>query len=385
MEQFAALGTVIERLYDAALDQNAWHSALQSLAAAFKADASALLYWEKPNSGPRVDCIQTHGYADTAAADYAAYYHPLDVRIPHISTLSAGGVYLDDLQLPFAAIGKSAIFNEFYRPMGLGRGAAVNLFNGEERTGLFSLHRGLGAPAFEEADRVSLQLLAPHVARVLQVRGTLARAGALAKGLEQALDHMPMPVLLLDALGAPVARNAAAEAMLGRSASPLRLVHGRVTGATSAVDTTFRASLAVAHGLASGRASAKAALPILRLARLDGSGVISVLLAPVRPGQSASHPMVVVFAAEPETHTRPDASLLAAQFGLTAAEAQVALALAGGARVEEIAEQRGVGRETVRIQLRGLFAKTGTASQGQLVGRLLRGLGALRRPQTGRG
>ena len=61
-------------------------------------------------------------------------------------------------------------------------------------------------------------------------------------------------------------------------------------------------------------------------------------------------------------------------FGLTAAEAQVAIDIAAGRSVEDIAASRSVTRNTVRSQLKSIFDKTNTHRQLQLA-TLVAGLG----------
>jgi DNA-binding CsgD family transcriptional regulator len=57
---------------------------------------------------------------------------------------------------------------------------------------------------------------------------------------------------------------------------------------------------------------------------------------------------------------------LTAAFGLTAAEAQVAVAVAGGKSRDAIAAMRGVSMETLRAQLRSVYQKTGCSRETQL-------------------
>ena len=67
---------------------------------------------------------------------------------------------------------------------------------------------------------------------------------------------------------------------------------------------------------------------------------------------------------------------LARRFGLTRAEAAVALALADGLTAAEIAERRGASVHTVRNQVKSALAKTESRRQSDLA-RLVE---ALRRP-----
>jgi DNA-binding CsgD family transcriptional regulator len=57
---------------------------------------------------------------------------------------------------------------------------------------------------------------------------------------------------------------------------------------------------------------------------------------------------------------------------LTPAEGRVAALIAQGIAPERAAERLGVSRETVRNQLRAVFAKTGTHRQSELVALLAR-------------
>lgn len=65
------------------------------------------------------------------------------------------------------------------------------------------------------------------------------------------------------------------------------------------------------------------------------------------------------------------AERLRAMFGLTLAEAAVALHIANGNNMRNFAEQRKLSRHTARNQLQQVFDKTGVHSQAELV-RLLR-------------
>lgn len=68
----------------------------------------------------------------------------------------------------------------------------------------------------------------------------------------------------------------------------------------------------------------------------------------------------------------PQAALIQGLFDLTPSEARVAQAIAAGAQPADIARQQGVGVDTVRTHMKGVFAKTGTSRQAELA-LLLRG------------
>ncbi len=80
--------------------------------------------------------------------------------------------------------------------------------------------------------------------------------------------------------------------------------------------------------------------------------------------------IAAIFICDPEMPRRPSAAALIALFDLTQAEARVGADLAVGLSVDEIASGLKISRNTVHHHLRGLFRKTDTTRQVELVARL---------------
>ncbi len=91
-------------------------------------------------------------------------------------------------------------------------------------------------------------------------------------------------------------------------------------------------------------------------------------LEPGPAGQGGS--LVVITSLSPRA--LPDSEMLQGLFDLTPAEARLAIGLAGGNRIGELARLFKVSQETVRSQIKQVFAKTRTRSQAELVGLLAR-------------
>ena len=70
---------------------------------------------------------------------------------------------------------------------------------------------------------------------------------------------------------------------------------------------------------------------------------------------------------DPESVLRPGAGALRILFRLTCAEERVAIGLLAGKTLEEIARDQSISKETVRAQLREIFAKTGVNRQSELM------------------
>lgn len=77
--------------------------------------------------------------------------------------------------------------------------------------------------------------------------------------------------------------------------------------------------------------------------------------------------LAAIFVIAPERQPMPRPEQLRQQFGLTAAEAAVALQIISGDGVPAVAGRLGITQGTVKIHLAHVFAKTGTSRQAQLV------------------
>ena len=176
--------------------------------------------------------------------------------------------------------------------------------------------------------------------------------------MTSALQLLGLPAAALNANGRVVAANALAENLEGR------LQFG-------AFDR-LRIAYPAADDLIADAVSARPAFAASRSIPLPaGSGQPAMVLhlIPVRRAASdiftaAAMLLVITTITAPKA---PSPDLLAGLFDLTPAEARVARGLAGGLAVEDIAREHDLSAQTVRNQLRAVFAKTGTSRQSQLL------------------
>lgn len=85
-------------------------------------------------------------------------------------------------------------------------------------------------------------------------------------------------------------------------------------------------------------------------------------------GTIAGRPAAILLASDPERQWQAAKQrLLQQQFGLTAAETDLALAILAGETVQEYARRLGRSHDTARTHLKAVFLKTGTRRQAELV------------------
>ena len=169
-----------------------------------------------------------------------------------------------------------------------------------------------------------------------------------------AIERASGPALVMSAQQSVVAANAAGASAFG---SPIGAVFDPGIIRAESRDQYER----ILQACRAGEAQAYCLLP-MTLADGQSSVVAASLTRSAMEGSS-----LIVLRAIGIGWNDAVGELLERQYGLTEAEARIARALYETADVQRIAEERGRSVQTVRTQLREIFAKTGTSGQVELV------------------
>jgi DNA-binding CsgD family transcriptional regulator len=230
------------------------------------------------------------------------------------------------------------------------------------------LRNGRQGP-FDRGEARHLARLAPHLRRIVSFAEKLTVAGAGAS--LAAMEHLGAPALLLDRRGTVRLANPAGETLLGCS---LGLAGGRLRAAHPDSDRRLQGLIAaVCHPGAARSSPLPAPVAIERAGQrplLVEAMPVAGLVADVFQSLAA-----VLHIVDLEARPVPPEDALRSLFGLTRAEARLASTMATGASLEETAGALCIAKDTARVQLRAVFAKTGTGRQAELVsllGRLAR-------------
>ncbi len=182
---------------------------------------------------------------------------------------------------------------------------------------------------------------------------------------------MPTAILIVDAERRPLSANAAARALLDERRG-VELERGCVRF----VDPDFeRAFVARVDGFAASPPppdGVREACLVCR-GRSNGAPPFYVLLSPLDPIASdvGCAAVVVTFVDGARAQPSLDALAVSRSLGLSAAEARVAIGIAGGDTPDDVARAHGVGLSTVRTQLKSIYRKLGVRRQAELALRLV--------------
>ena len=362
-----AFERILASLYDAMLDDAHWPATSALIDEACGMKGNALGIGEGPKNDIRVLCVGFY-YRGQRHVDlereYLEVYHPIDERVPRIRQLP------DSQLVPFTELytaqelKTSLTYNEFlYRADGQDS-LTVRLAEPDGSHIIWATADPV-APDGWRADQLALiKGLLPHIRQFVRVRQALVGAGALSSSLSDLLDNTRVGVIHLDRRGRVVAANDRARGLLryGDGLSD----RGGVLRARAPADRA-RLERLVADALSPGDAAVSGSMLLRR------SPVLPRFVVHVKPVGArqvdfgARSVAALVLIVEPGRQTRIDPGLVATTLGLTPAESEVAVWLAEGRTVRDIAVATGRKESTVYWHLRQICSKLAISRQADLV------------------
>ena len=222
-----------------------------------------------------------------------------------------------------------------------------------------ALSRGPGARAYRGRELALMRALTPHLARSARLATRVSRTDTMNGILQEAAKTLPIGLIVTDADCNLLFANAVA-----RKAVNLDSGSGR---GTVRLGAEFATAVARATGAAGQPAGSRLAV---ESASGDRRVPVSVLPLPAaaRPiADAAQGPSALVVFRDPSKPSQLCPDQLRAIWGLTPAEAELALDLLKGASAIEHAERRGVTENTVRTHMAALKSKVGVSRMTELV------------------
>jgi DNA-binding CsgD family transcriptional regulator len=366
-----ALNDAIKSIYDAALDWHAWPAALDGLADAVKGSAAQFGSYNAATLSlqtvmPRID--------PDYATSFVEHWASRNTVWQQSSVVPVGQVMRPEMFFAPGGWRRTDFFNEWYRPQRLDSLIGTNLLvEGPVSTVVSVLRK----EPFARAEIELFTLLIPHVQRAVQLQLRLSVLEDKQSRSAEVLNRLPQGVLLVDAAGKVRFANRAAEGMLADGAG-LRVAGGVVQAART--DETCILRKAIASSVDTAAHGAETAMSRVRLSRSDGRRPLRVLVIPLRPQAPWTRlyqPSAILFVNDPERDVAIRSAHLRDEFGLTRAEAALALEILAGQGLQVAAGRLQITLTTARTHLAHIFEKTGTRRQAELVRLILHSAGGI--------
>jgi DNA-binding CsgD family transcriptional regulator len=359
-------------LLEAVGDQAALTRAIQGIGTSMNVAAFQAFVIGKANGAMVNTFAWAHdGIPDPAFDEYTTRLRALDPRF-HIAMQRPEEVHSDVAVIAPDAFEKSELFNEM-----LGRhGIRYTLFGsfslGEGEVFPIAFMRGKAAGAFQQDEVSFLGSLLPNLKHALRLHELIRRLADENRDLRAALDQVSRAIAVVGEGGRVRCANASASAILSKG-DGLRTDRGVLAAANA--DDARQLARATACALAFARQHVSTRWHPSRVAiRRERGTPLELVLLPLTERSvcgPAGHVMVVIH--DPDREVALDEALVAELHGLTATEAEIAVGLAAGRTITDIAHARGCTEQTARTHLKRIFSKMGLSRQSDLVRTLLTG------------
>jgi DNA-binding CsgD family transcriptional regulator len=287
-----------------------------------------------------------------------------------LATGRAPGAFLLDELMPVTEQPTNAFWRDIIEPLGIQSGifTMVRTPNDNLKPVLINFYRRAGKAPYREADVADMTAMIPHLRRALGVILDAPPASGPFSEMSDVYAPIGAAAFFIGPDGRVLHQNHAGDTLLA-ARDGLDLCGGRLAlwdkdaqreldaALVRVIGDAWSAKLRMGAELLARRPSGDAPL-VLIATPVGAENPISAWAAPVR---------CVIFAREEEL--RANAMLterLQRLYGLTTAEAEIAVGVASGASSGRLAAARGTKAETVRTQIKSAMSKMGARKQTEL-------------------
>lgn len=369
MTRLDAFEHMVALLNEAMLDDNRWPEA-SALIDEICGTKGSTLTFGRDLEGGNVQIYFVKSYArgedrSEQAQEYFQRYYPTDEHLPRVRKLPDSKVVRVPDLFSERELRTSIAYNEAYPRYDIQNGLSVRLDGPRGSRIVWSIRDPVDADGWTSSRTQMIARVLPHLRQYVRVRSTLEEAAAFGASALELLDHPRIGVIRLDQRGQIMAANDSGREVL-RSDDGLSDEGGQLCAAWSEDHSRLQELLARAlprHG----HQGASGSMTVRRKSWLSRFGLHVKPLAHWGMDDRPRRVSALVLIVDPTKRAPISPFLVEAALGLTPTEAAVAVQLAEGRTVRQIAAATGRQYTTVRTHLRHIFTKLGCSRQLEVV------------------
>ena len=368
MGEQEAFGRILALLYDAVLDDTCWPAASARIDEACGIKGNALMVGDGPKDDVRatwVGLYQRGQRRQDLEREYLERYHPTDERVPRVRQLPDSRLVHNSDLLTVEERKTSPTYNEALPRADLRNGLAARLDGPDGSHISWGLGDPVDAGAWGASPVAMVTALLPHIRRFVSIRQALVRAEARKTTVTALLDNPRLAVLHLDRRGRILEANDRARDIL-RKGDGLS-DRGGTLRARAPADQA-RLEQLVGNALPASGTTAVGGSMLLRRSPVLPPFVVHVKPVGVpQPDYGARHVAALVLVVEAGRQHRVSPDVVARTLELTPGEARVAVWLAEGKSVRDMAEATGRTEGAIYRHLKQIYQKQSISRQVDLV------------------
>ncbi len=356
-----ALNDIIEDLYAGILDDAVWDRAMRAVRC--QASGTGLSLVSIDPRSREVYRQRLENFNPAVIDHYHDHWILKDPRFSASLRTDLGSIFVEQDILSMREFKRSEIYNDHLTPLGIPWFMATWLHRSEHRCTYLSIHGRSGEAPFQERDRARIEPLIPHLRRALEIQDRIQQSKLDTNHVLRAAADAPFGIAILNAAAEFIEMSDAAAAMLMDAGVLITQAGGRPAfhePLNSRVRGLTRSSLRDGT-LEDGR---------ITVERGPERPSLSLVLAPtgsVDDTWFGQHSRWLLLILDPERQRSALEDGLRQRFGLTQRESEIAILLASGLVVKDVARHCHLSEYTVRAHLKTIFRKLDVHDQAALL------------------
>ncbi len=276
---------------------------------------------------------------------------------------------------------ETELYQQWMKPCGIFHVGGAQFVDSASHKAGIAIMRAEDAGAWSDGDMRVINELLPHLRRALNIHSEFTYLRLRQDALLNGLDRLVIGLILYDSNARPVYINPTATAIIENHPA-LELQNGDILLTNPEDDRKLRKTIIDTADIDPDD-SWKQSVAI-GITHPDLEAPLPLLVTPMHAHLVTSDldyegAQVAVFITDPNLDQPISIDSLVSVYNLTPSEAQVAISLANGHSVDEIAKLSHHSSHTIRSQLKSVFRKTAVSRQSELIKLLLTGPFAQRR------
>ena len=358
------LVNVIGGFYSAGLGDGTWEQALHSMVDGFGAVGADIFTLDLERGA----MSEWSGYGLLPqGGEYVEYLHSFCPRVKHSQTTETGDIFVDHDLISEHEMDRHEVYDWMQKSADVRyfMGSRIN-DNGPFSTGAsiqFSNSRG----HVSAEDVLTYDLILPHINNARAIESQLQGAKNDSRFSAFMQSNVPWGVVGLDGQGEILFANPFAENLFAKR-DGIAVENRQLVAWQASANRTL--GYLIGEALINGQNHTSGGkLLVSRPSRKPGFAVQVIPLATQHSAEAftGSGLSALVFIQDPANGTMRDNDHLTTLYGLSPAEATLAMALYNSCSLQKAADEIGIARNTARVQLNSIRIKTGTASQLELI------------------
>ncbi|MDX3925506.1 MAG: helix-turn-helix transcriptional regulator [Shinella sp.] len=357
MRAYSSETELTELIYACVLGEAPWISFLERLDTVLPGAKTHLVAADSRNSS--VNFNFSTNITQETLDNYNDYYAGINPWIPMVRHHPVGRGTISDDILPRRETMKTEYYNDFMRPLEARSALGVVVVKDPQKSFILSMFTSSDEPERIRPVADLMSRLSPHLGRAFRFYQQDAASRFLGESAGL-LSTATVGIVLVRENRMIRFVNGEAEKMIAQRCGITFSPTGRLvfsdSGSAEKLDFLLRRDL-LPHTVLTSSPEGQEGPYRYTFVRITSDGISDFL----------NGPSVVILIEKKREDSRMRLDALSAACGLTPAEARVAAGIAEGKTVNELAAANSVSRETVRSQLKHVYAKLGVNRQAELV------------------